>query len=136
MYEHGDTDIASMIVSLGGSMAMVVIRDVPIVGPFRCLKEEVEDILLDTQVDQLRIIPAGPTAMFPAELLGSKRMEELLATLRQYFDYILIDTPPIRAVADFYVLSRYTDVNVFVVRNNFTKAKYVEGGTVGPPPKA
>lgn len=89
-------------------------------------KAQVEDILLDTQVDQLRIIPAGPTAMFPAELLGSKRMEELLTTLRQYFDYILIDTPPIRAVADFYVLSRYTDVNVFVARNNFTKAKYVK----------
>ncbi|CAB9526056.1 Apoptosis-inducing factor 2 [Seminavis robusta] len=45
-YVHDKASIASMIVSLGGDSAMVIIGDVPVVGPFRCLKEEVERLLL------------------------------------------------------------------------------------------
>lgn len=89
-------------------------------------KASLDDVLLETSIDRLRIIPSGPTAMFPAEILGSDRMEKMIETLRSYFDYIIIDTPPVRVVADFYVVSRFTDVNLFVVRNNFTKSKYIK----------
>jgi tyrosine-protein kinase Etk/Wzc len=89
-------------------------------------KASIEDILLETDHDNLRMIAAGPSSLFPAEMLGSPPMIELIKQLREYFDYIIIDSPPLRVVADYYVISKYTDVNLVVSRNGFTKMKYVK----------
>ena len=54
----------------------------------------------------------------PAELLGSKRMGSLLANLRKFYDYIILDTPPCAVVTDAAVLSQYTDGVLLVVKQN------------------
>jgi capsular exopolysaccharide synthesis family protein len=57
----------------------------------------------------LKVVCVGPIPPNPAELLGSKRLAELLATVRKEFDYILIDAPPIGLVSDPAILATQGD---------------------------
>jgi tyrosine-protein kinase Etk/Wzc len=66
------------------------------------------------------VIHAGVIPPNPTELLVTKRMEELMARLKEVYEYIIIDTAPIGLVADAMELLRYTDLNLFVVRQNVT----------------
>ena len=76
----------------------------------------------DSAVDggQLFVIPAGPLPPNPAELLGSRRMRNMLQLLRQEFDYILIDTPPVLPVSDAVPLAVMSDGVVLVIRGQHT----------------
>ncbi len=56
----------------------------------------------------------------PSELLLRPRMEELINSLRTTFDYVIIDTPPMSFVTDAFVLSKYSNHILFVVRQNYT----------------
>ncbi len=56
--------------------------------------------LRETTVPNLNVLTAGQIPPNPAELLGSKQMDALLAHVRQYFDYVIIDTPPANIVTD------------------------------------
>lgn len=75
------------------------------------------------------IITSGPIPPYPAEILGSSRMKNLLEELKKDFDIILIDTPPVLAVTDAQVLSALCDGVLLVAccgetdRNDFIRAK-------------
>jgi capsular exopolysaccharide synthesis family protein len=69
----------------------------------------------------LSIIPAGPKPQYPAELLGSPRMAELIQAWRAEYSYVVIDTPPVLAVTDASVISSYCDAVVLVVRSGVTR---------------
>ncbi|MBO2527288.1 MAG: capsular biosynthesis protein [Clostridiales bacterium] len=56
--------------------------------------------LRSTDIDKLSILTAGQIPPNPAELLGTKQMDLLLDYVRQYFDYVIIDTPPVSIVTD------------------------------------
>jgi len=62
----------------------------------------------------------------PAELLMSERMDELMRDMKEQYDYIIIDTPPIGIVSDAIELMKYTDVNIFMVRQNFSRKTSVQ----------
>jgi polysaccharide biosynthesis transport protein len=64
----------------------------------------------------LHILPAGPVAPMPAELLGSLQMQRLIEGLRANYDFILIDTPPVLTVTDAAVLVSISDGVVLVLR--------------------
>jgi capsular exopolysaccharide synthesis family protein len=64
----------------------------------------------------LHILPAGPIAPMPAELLGSTQMQRLVDGLRSSYDFILIDTPPVLTVTDAAVLVSVSDGVVLVLR--------------------
>jgi succinoglycan biosynthesis transport protein ExoP len=64
----------------------------------------------------LHILPAGPIAPMPAELLGSLQMQRLVEGLRSNYDFILIDTPPVLTVTDAAVLVSVSDGVVLVLR--------------------
>jgi capsular exopolysaccharide synthesis family protein len=66
-------------------------------------------------VQNLCIMPAGMIPPNPAELLGSKRCAEYFATLSEHFDWIIVDSPPVLAVADASVLANSATGVVFVV---------------------
>lgn len=71
----------------------------------------------------IRSIPANPSA-----LLGSQRMAELLAELRQQFDVVLLDLPPVLAVSDARVVAPLADAVLFVVQWGSTKEEAVRAG--------
>ncbi|TJY42767.1 CpsD/CapB family tyrosine-protein kinase [Cohnella pontilimi] len=63
----------------------------------------------ETTVEGLSLITSGPIPPNPSELLGSKRMETLILELKQQYDLIVLDTPPVLAVTDPLIVSRLTD---------------------------
>ncbi len=67
-------------------------------------------------VPSLHLLPAGPIAPMPAELLGSLQMQRLIEGLRSSYDFILIDTPPVLTVTDAAVLVSISDGVVLVLR--------------------
>ena len=70
-----------------------------------------------TNVENLHVLTSGLIPPNPAELLGSRQMDSLLAYVRDYFDYVLIDTPPVNLVTDAVTLAEKTTGYVFVVQN-------------------
>jgi capsular exopolysaccharide synthesis family protein len=68
----------------------------------------------------LAVIGTGAVPANPAETLMHPRVGELVAQLRQQFDYVLIDSAPVGQVADAFSLAPYLDATVLVVRCNFT----------------
>lgn len=68
----------------------------------------------------LHFVPAGRTAPNPAELLGSERMSDFLRRLRERFDVVVVDTPPVLAVTDASILARQADAVVLVVNPEIT----------------
>ena len=67
------------------------------------------------------MIFAGPMAPNPSELLEEKAFDELLATARQIYDYVLIDTPPILSLTDAAIVARKCDWAVLVVERGRVK---------------
>lgn len=68
----------------------------------------------------LSVMLSGPIPPNPAEILGSEKMKELVTQLRQEYDYVIFDTPPVTVVTDAAVLSASCDGVILVVRQGFT----------------
>ena len=80
----------------------------------------IADIIQSTGIKNLDFISAGPIPPNPLELIASEATGELINELKNHYDYIIIDSPPIGVVSDAYLLMKYSDVNLFVVRQGFT----------------
>ena len=72
-------------------------------------------------VDNLQLIAAGPPPPNPAELLGSKRMKELIERLKERFDVIIFDTAPCLPRTDPVILARFVDGVILVVDASYTR---------------
>lgn len=84
-------------------------------------KAEIKEIIQPTPVNpNFFIIGSGPTPPNPSELLIQPEIEQLLEYLRNNFDEILIDTPPIGLVTDAQILSRLADATLYLVRQDVT----------------
>lgn len=81
-----------------------------------------EDCLVPTSVPNLRLMPSGPLPPNPAELLGSRRMSEMIAELQTHADMVLFDSPPLLAVTDATLLARACDAALLVVQASATRA--------------
>lgn len=84
---------------------------------------ELKDIIFETEVKNLWTIPSGPIPPNPSELIASDKTKQLFKKLKKQFDYIIIDTPPIGIVADALMLEKYSDINLFIIRHNYTKKR-------------
>ena len=89
------------------------------------------DNIIQTSVKSpnLDIITSGPIPPNPAELIASQKCEELFSSLKERYDYIIIDTPPLGLVTDAFLLMKFTDVNLFIVRQGVTN-KNIFGGII------
>lgn len=72
------------------------------------------------------ILPSGDIPPNPSELLGSRRMEYILNSLRESFDYIVIDLPPVNIVSDALSIASLITGMVVVVREDYTEKKELE----------
>jgi len=135
--EGKSTAIANLAVSAANSSRRVLLIDADLRRPvqhsvFAVDREPgltnalvgdnpVNKAIKKTEVPGLHIIPCGHIPSHPAELLGSNRMEKFLKIVRKYYDLILIDSPPVIAMADTLVLARHCDGIVLVVSADQTK---------------
>lgn len=79
-----------------------------------------KDIIKHTEYENLDLILAGPVPPNPGELLMNDGLKELLDDLDSKYDYIVIDTPPIGIVSDTFSLTEMADLNIIVLRQNYT----------------
>ncbi len=88
-----------------------------------------EQGIKETEIPNLYMLPSGKTPPNPSELLSSQKMQHFMEYLRQNFDYIVIDSPPLIVVTDAQILSKYSDACILIVaagesdRNAVIKAK-------------
>ncbi|HET6513389.1 MAG TPA: polysaccharide biosynthesis tyrosine autokinase [Candidatus Kapabacteria bacterium] len=75
-----------------------------------------------TDVPNLYVLPCGIIPPNPSELLGSEKMNQLIQTLKQEFDFIIFDTPPVVAVTDALLLGMQTDAMIIIARADVSKA--------------
>ena len=83
----------------------------------------------DFQSELLRswyILPSGDIPPNPSELLGSRRMETVLNGLRELFDYIIIDLPPVNIVSDALSIASLITGMIVVIREDYTEKKELE----------
>ncbi|MGN1401828.1 MAG: CpsD/CapB family tyrosine-protein kinase [Bacillus sp. (in: firmicutes)] len=73
--------------------------------------------------DPLSILASGPIPPNPAELLGSPAMEKLISQAKEAYDVIILDTPPLLAVADAQIVAKHTDGAILVVASGKTEAE-------------
>ena len=78
----------------------------------------------------LSIITAGPVPPNPNELISKPTLDKLIDELRNQFDFIIIDTSPISLVSDSFIINRFSDVSLFIVRADYTHKKHIEDATL------
>jgi capsular exopolysaccharide synthesis family protein len=79
-----------------------------------------------TEIPNLDIISAGKHTSIPSELLSSERMNSFIEEIKAKYDKIVIDTPPISFVADYFTINHFVDMTLYVVRTSFTKVNSLE----------
>ncbi len=79
--------------------------------------KEADEVLKTLSMAGIKILTAGPLPSNPTELLGSQRMRQLVASLKEQADVILLDAPPLAVVADAAVISKVLDGVLMVVRS-------------------
>jgi tyrosine-protein kinase Etk/Wzc len=82
---------------------------------------ELDQIIYPAKIKGLSIITSGTIPPNPAEMLDSKQMEKFLAEVRNRFDYIILDAPPIVAVTDAEILAKKVDGSILVVSADTTE---------------
>ncbi|SDD40839.1 capsular exopolysaccharide family [Algoriphagus faecimaris] len=88
-------------------------------------KADRDDIIVQTKYENLFVVPSGPIPPNPAELLLKDKMTEFLKSLEDEFDVVVMDTPPIGLVSETMDLLRFSDVNLYIVRQDFTHKRYL-----------
>ena len=87
---------------------------------------EYNEVIRPTSIQNLFYAASGPIPPNPAELIEGERMAEFIEEAKKEFDYIIIDTPPIAVVSDTLLLSKFVDVNLFVVRQRYSSKNTLE----------
>ena len=79
-----------------------------------------DEIVFQTKHPRLHLIPAGPIPPNPAEMLTSDKLLKLIEILKEKYDVVILDTPPVAYVADMYQLRDLIDANTFIGRHKFS----------------
>ncbi|HEM4680751.1 TPA: tyrosine-protein kinase [Streptococcus suis] len=82
--------------------------------------------LCETNIPNLTVIESGKISPNPTALLQSKNFENLLATLRRYFDYVVVDCPPLGMVIDAAIIAQKCDAMVLVAEAGHVKCSAVK----------
>jgi non-specific protein-tyrosine kinase len=84
-------------------------------------KGELFGSLQNTDIPNLKVITSGSLPPDPSELLGSVKMQEMMSSLKDQFEFLVIDTPPVLMVTDAVVLAPRVDGVIIVVKPSVTK---------------
>lgn len=88
---------------------------------------KIKDIVHKVEgVDNLYLIPSGPTPPNPAELLMDERLDALINGLKEEYDYVVLDTPPVSLVTDAFLLDRFVTNSILVIHAGKTKRAELE----------
>ena len=87
---------------------------------------DIQEIISRTNIDKLDVITSGPIPNNPLDLIGHPKMEELINQLKQSYNTVVIDSPPIGFVSEYIILMKYTTTNLYIVRSNYTSRFHLQ----------
>lgn len=82
-------------------------------------------VVLATDIENLFLVGGGPVPPNPSELLLTDRFEIFIKNALEQFDFVIIDTPPLALVTDAFVISKFVNHTVFVLRQNYSPKEFV-----------
>lgn len=86
---------------------------------------ELSDVICDTSIDNLMIIPAGQVSPNPTSLIQNDNFKAMIEIVRGLYDYVIIDTPPLGLVIDAAILAHHSDASLLVVKAGADKRRTV-----------
>ena len=97
-------------------------------GLTHCLvgRERLSSVICETDTPNLYVVFSGPVPPNPNELLGGRIFEKVLENMKQVFDYVIIDTPPLGSVIDAAVVSKQCDGTVMVIESNAISYRFAQ----------
>lgn len=87
---------------------------------------ELSDVICSTNIPKMHLAIAGPVTPNPTELLSGERLQKLLASVRDIYDYIIIDTAPLGLVIDGAIVAKECDGAIVVVEAGKVKYKQIQ----------
>ncbi len=96
------------------------VKKTPGISSYLMNKANIDEIVKQAEVPNLFVVSAGPIPPNPTELISGIKFHELIAELKQKFDFVIMDTAPVSPVTDAQLLQAHADINVFVVRHAVT----------------
>jgi len=105
---------------------MLVFDDGPGLSTFLSGNCKYDEVIKQTQIENLSYAPSGPIPPNPAELIETEKMKIFMEEAKKEFDYIIIDTPPVAIVTDALLLAPYVDLNLFIVRQRYSSRNTLE----------
>ena len=84
------------------------------------------EVIQQTEYENLDVITSGPIPPNPSELINSRAFKELIARLKEVYEVIILDTPPIGLVSDARVVMDLCNINLYVVRERYSKKAFIE----------
>lgn len=129
----------STVFALSGKKTLIVGADMrrpKIFEDFGCSNEkglstylsglhELDLVVQSTAIDNLFLVSGGPVPPNPSELLLTDRFSAFIRAALEQFEFVIIDTPPLALVTDAFVISKYVDHTVFVLRQNFSPKQFI-----------
>lgn len=85
-----------------------------------------DDVICETNIDNMSVIFAGPVTPNPTELLGNHYFVKMIAVLRQQYDYIILDTPPLGSVIDTAIITKICDGAILVIESNVISYRFAQ----------
>ena len=86
---------------------------------------ELSDIICDTNIDNLMIIPAGQVPPNPTSLIQNDNFKAMIETVRGLYDYVIVDTPPLGLVIDAAILAHHSDASLLVTKAGADKRRTI-----------
>ena len=90
-------------------------------------QNELGDVIYQTNIENMDIIFCGSYCPNPAELLGHIRFKNMLDLLREEYDYIIVDTPPLGSVIDSAIVAKAVDGVIMVIEANVISYRFAQG---------
>lgn len=84
-----------------------------------------DEVVQETEIENLFFVSGGPVPPNPSELLLTDRFETFVKLSLDQFDFVIIDTPPLALVTDAFVISKFVNHTVFVLRQNYSPKEFV-----------
>lgn len=86
-------------------------------------EKDLSNYIKETEINNLHILTAGSIPPNPSEMLSSNRMKVFMEKVREEYDYVFIDTPPVGMVTDAGILSAFLDGTILVVKSDYIDTK-------------
>lgn len=117
---EGDIRKSDFVIRLG------IEQEVIGLSQFLSGQAEIKDLICSTNYPNLHIIFGGPVAPNPSGLLSEDLFRTFMKEIRNYYDYIVVDTPPVGSVIDAAVIARYCDGGIFVIEPGVVSYKLAQ----------